>query len=86
MKRLFREHAVRELEGVGDASLGEWIEETAAAVHVRRRLSAMEFPLVGPVLDIRGTEEARLRLLPVSALLWRIAPDTYRAEAFGEAS
>jgi len=58
------------LTGVGDANLGEWVEWTGRAFHLRRRLSAAEAPLVGPVLDIRGdTAEVERRLRPVCHLL-----------------
>jgi hypothetical protein len=49
------------LDGVGDASLGEWTE-WVQAFHLRRRLSNTEAELVGPVVDIRGTWEAKKRL------------------------
>lgn len=57
--------ADRALDGVGDASLGEWREWTGRAVHVRRRLSDLEARKVGPVIDIRGTDEAERRLARV---------------------
>jgi hypothetical protein len=57
------------LEGVGDAGLGEWVEQGDIAVHVRRRLTEREELLVGPVIDIRGTSEATERLRSVSHLL-----------------
>jgi hypothetical protein len=50
--------ALAALRGVGDAERGEWIEFTGAALHVRRRLSEAEEALVGPAVDVRGTEEA----------------------------
>lgn len=46
------------LKGVGDASRGEWREWTGRAYHIRRRLSEQEQLLVGPAVDIRGTDEA----------------------------
>ena len=54
------------LRGVGDASLGEWVELPARRgtrdfVHVRRRLSKREALIVGDVRDIRGTEGAERR-------------------------
>lgn len=59
----FLERKAREaLEGVGDASLGEWTEWTGVAFHVRRRLTEEEQSLVGPVVDVRGTEEAQRRM------------------------
>lgn len=51
----------RQLAGVGDAALGEWREWSGAAFHLRRRLSVREQREVGPVVDIRRTEEARRR-------------------------
>jgi hypothetical protein len=49
------------LEGVGDARLGEWVEHRRIAVHVRRRLTLDEALVTGPVVDVRGTPEARQR-------------------------
>ena len=69
--------AFRALFGVGDASLGQWIEEGGAnkrTYHLRRRLTADEAALVGPLRDIRGTQEERDRL---TALL-RAAPHLAR--------
>lgn len=54
--------ARRELEGVGDARAGEWVEYTPRAVHVRRRLVEQEAARVNDVRDIRGTPEERTRL------------------------
>lgn len=51
----------RQLSGVGDPVLGEWREWTGRAFHLRRRLAAREQRDVGPVVDIRGSEEARRR-------------------------
>jgi len=53
------------LFAVGDASLGEWIEQgSRGIVHVRRRLTAAECGLAGiaGVRDIRGSDEERRRL------------------------
>lgn len=50
------------LAGVGDAGAGEWREVGERAVHLRRRLSAVEAARVGPVVDIRGTWDARKRV------------------------
>lgn len=62
--------ALEELNGVGSCELGEWIEDTGNAVHVRRRLSPGEAATVGPVLDVRGDPvEVERRLRPVRALL-----------------
>ena len=65
------------LEGVGDASLGEWETWTGRAVHpwtglgyaLRRRLSVVEQDSVGPALDVRGTPEAERRLAVVAQWL-----------------
>jgi hypothetical protein len=53
------------LEGYGAPEAGEWLERTAKAVHLRRRLSAAEEARVGPVVDVRGTPEARRRVAAV---------------------
>jgi len=64
-----RRAAYEELEGVGNAALGEWTEFTGKAFHLRRRMRPTEQLLVGPVVDIRGTPEARERLAPVAHML-----------------
>lgn len=46
---------------MGDAALGEWREWSGFAFHIRRRLSAEENPRVGPVVDVRGTQEGKRR-------------------------
>ena len=56
-----RKAALRVLERVGSADLGQW-EDTShyddrRSVHIRRRLSLREEARVGPVRDVRGTEE-----------------------------
>lgn len=53
---------MKALEGVGDATLGEWEERGENAYHVKRRLSAAEEEIVGVACDIRRTFEARERL------------------------
>jgi hypothetical protein len=69
--------AERALEGVGDASLGEWREEGSPGsdvVHIRRRLSRREAMNRGLIVrDIRGTNEERARLGVVERelQLWR---------------
>lgn len=68
--RLFQ-LAREQLWGVGDAALGEWREIGEAAVHVRRRMSDREAAIVGPVVDIRGTPEARERCARVQRYLPR---------------
>lgn len=52
------------------------------AFHVRRRLSAGEARGVGDVLDIRGSDEARMRAARVGPLL-RLAPPGVLAEEIG---
>jgi len=65
-----------QLEGVGNARLGEWIETGLAVLHLRRRLSAKEQLLVGPALDIRMDRvEVRRRLAEVKRL--GILPPSY---------
>jgi hypothetical protein len=58
--------AQRALEGVGDASLGEWRELGApgsGVVHIRRRLSSREQGNSGlRMRDVRDTPEADRRL------------------------
>jgi hypothetical protein len=57
-----RKLCLNALDGVGDASLGEW-NECGKAYHVRRRLSEAEEAVVGPAIDLRGTPEAYDRLI-----------------------
>ncbi len=58
-----RRMALRELEGVGDESLGQWEEGGRSAFHVRRRLSLVEQIEAGlSMRDIRGTAEASRRV------------------------
>jgi hypothetical protein len=61
--------ALLALNGVGDVDAGQWEEDGNLAYHIRRRLSASEAVNVGPVIDIRGTPEAALRLRRVAHLL-----------------
>ena len=61
-ERALRLVACAVLDGAGDAAAGEWCERGAAdVVHLRRRLSRAEQALVGPALDVRGTEDGALR-------------------------
>lgn len=50
--------ALEALDGVGDAALGQWVEQTPIAVHVRRRLTLAEQLSIGDAKDLRGTCEA----------------------------
>lgn len=62
--------AMRALRGVGDETLGQWVEMGDVAVHVRRRLSLDEAAYYGlRVRDIRGTPEVNVRLAKVRHLL-----------------
>lgn len=60
-----RRIAFKLLDGYGDAAAGEWEEKGASAFHLRRRLTDVEAELVGPVVDVRGTQEASRRI-------WRV--------------
>lgn len=64
-----RELAHRALDGVGDASLGEWYEKGERAVHLRRRLSVGEQRSVGSAVDVRGTDEQIRRAAKVQCYL-----------------
>jgi hypothetical protein len=66
---LLETEARRQLAGVGDPAAGEWTEWTGRAFHLRRRLGAREMPRVGPVVDVRGTPEARRRAARLGDLL-----------------
>lgn len=66
--------ALRALEGVGDASLGQWEEGGRSAYHIRRRLSMREQLERGLAMrDIRGTEEAAQRLAEIVRLVPQVA-------------
>jgi hypothetical protein len=82
IEELLRAEAVRQLQGVGDASLGEWHEWTGVAYHIRRRLSVREQRAVGPVVDVRKTPEAAVRAARLGALL-RLAPPGVLADEVG---
>ena len=79
---VLKREALTQLTGVGDASLGEWEEWTGRAFHVRRRLSPAEAKHVGPVADIRRTDEARMRASRVPGLR-SLAPPEILAEELG---
>lgn len=72
---LLERHAVRVLDGYGDPAAGEWREWTGAAFHIRRRLTAAEAQRVGPVLDVRRTDEARRRAAALGWLLDLVPAD-----------
>ena len=68
------------LEGVGDASLGEWEERGETAYHVRRRLTPEEQAPIGDACDIRGSAEGQERL----SRLWRYLHPAVRVFASEE--
>ena len=72
--------ARKEIEGVGDASLGEWMELTGKAFHLRRRLSEVEAVNVGPVVDIRRTPEAARRARALGDRLRFVPPEVWADE------
>lgn len=53
-----------------------------AAFHIRRRLTAREQRDVGPAVDIRGSDEARMRAARVGNML-ALAPPEVLAEEIG---
>jgi len=61
---LFEEIARDELESVGDATLGEWLERGDIALHLRRRLTDGECRKgqIATVVDVRGTDEGKVRI------------------------
>lgn len=67
--------ALLALEGVGDATAGEWAEISNRAVHIRRRLTEREAVAVGEVRDVRGTGEARRRVNAIRPYLARVGWD-----------
>lgn len=75
-----REIALRALEGVGDAGLGEWQAAGGSGVwHVRRRLTLLEVLQHALTMrDIRGTAEEQRRL----EVVWREVPQL-RGRRFG---
>jgi hypothetical protein len=83
IKAVLWQEAERQLAVVGDASLGEWREVGDRAVHLRRRLSEREQRHVGPVVDIRRSDEARTRAARLGGLL-ALAPPEVLAEEVGE--
>lgn len=67
-RRVSRQIARAALHGVGDPSLGEWVEDGAKGiVHVRRRLSPREQEEFGilELVDVRGTDTEVDRLAAV---------------------
>jgi hypothetical protein len=66
---VLREAAFEMLEGFGDASLGEWIDDRPKGFHLRRRLTAKEQELVGEAVDCRGGEEGIARFRRMKTVL-----------------
>lgn len=58
----------RHLAGVGDMAV-EFLEWGGRAYHVKRRLTAAEMAITGPVVDCRGTREATDRLAAMAPYL-----------------
>jgi hypothetical protein len=78
-----RETLAREvLDGLGDAALGEWTEDAPRVFHLRRRLTVSEAARVGPVVDVRGTSDARERVRQLTKVL----PEALAAWAEKEAA
>lgn len=74
-RRALRRRALAELEGVGDAGAGEWLATRygrgpggGAVFHLRRRLAVDEAAQVGPLRDIRGTDEVSRRVHHIAHL------------------
>jgi hypothetical protein len=82
VRGLLEAECERQLAGVGDPVLGEWREWTGRAFHLRRRLSTREQRGVGPVVDVRGSEEARRRADRLGPLLGYV-PAEVLAEELG---
>jgi|SRR5882724_9397413 len=78
VKAVLESEAARQLAGVG-----EWREPGEKAFHIRRRLTAREQRLVGPVVDIRRSGEARMRAARLGGLL-ALAPPEVLAEEIGK--
>jgi hypothetical protein len=78
-----RREVLRQLDGLGDASLGEWGEWSGDAYYIRRRLSVREQVSVGPVVDVRFTPEAVERL-QLFALAVPYLPPAFWAMALDE--
>jgi hypothetical protein len=76
--------ALRQLTGVGDATLGEWREWTGRAFHVRRRISTAEQRRSRLVVeDVRRTPEAARRAAALGDLL-RFVPRGVFADEVGD--
>jgi hypothetical protein len=56
------------LDGYGD-STHEWTENNPLAFHLRRRLSIEEQSRIGDAVDCRGSDEGKIRLEKMRAVL-----------------
>jgi hypothetical protein len=72
--------ALAELDGLGDATLGEWHEWSGSAYHVRRRLRPDEQQTIGPAVDVRGTPEAQRRVAELGPRIRYVPPQILAAE------
>lgn len=75
--------ARRQLAGVGDASRGEWATAGPGAFHLRRRVSAAEELVTGPLRDLRGTAEAAERFARMDPALAALLPPAALADELG---
>lgn len=80
-REALRRLALVALNDVGDAKRGEWEEMGNVAFHVHRRLSEVEELVVGPVVDIRGTAEALVRITRVKKRAPYLSLDVMAREA-----
>lgn len=83
IRAVLEAEAERQLAGLGDPGLGEWREWSGRVFHLRRRLTAAEEAITGPVADIRRTPEARRRAAAVGGML-RLAPAEVLADEIGD--
>lgn len=70
--------AYEQLDGFGDAALGEWAEDRPKAFHLRRRLTTKEQERIGEPVDIRGSVDERERMI---ALMRDLPPELRQAVA-----
>jgi hypothetical protein len=67
--------ALHALRGVGSAMLGEWIEHGDVALHLRRRCTVDEWGGRPWGIDLRHTDEGRVRLVAAGCPLELRAPE-----------
>ncbi len=85
MRTLLEAAAMRELTGVGDPALGQWVEWSGSALHVKRRLTPAEVTISGGMEDIRRTLDAQRRAASLGARI-RYAPASVLADEIGDPS